>query len=172
VEFTGQRRPHYQPADLHALIRRSLAFMGKGVEKHGIKLLVSLADSLPRCFLDVRAISQVLLNLLKNAVEAMPEGGGLTVGTRLEASSGEDGEAVVIEIRDTGVGIEEGELRRVFRPLYSTKPRGTGLGLSFCRQVVEEHGGEIHLASRLGKGTTVTLRLPVHQEDLATAATP
>lgn len=168
-EFTGQRRPHYEPADLHALIRRSLTFIGKGAEKHGIELVVSLADSLPFCHLDVRAISQVLLNIFKNAIEAMPEGGRLTIRTRLDASPGQGSEAVVIEIQDTGAGIEEGELRKVFRPLYSTKPRGTGLGLSFSRQVVEEHGGEIHLASQLRKGTTVTLMLPVHQEGLVTA---
>ena len=168
-EFTGQRRPHYESADLDALIRRSLAFISKGAEKHGIELVVSLADSLPLCHLDVRAISQVLLNIFKNAMEAMPEGDRLTIRTRLDASQGQGSEAAVIEIQDTGAGIEEGELRKVFRPLYSTKPRGAGLGLSFSRQVVEEHGGEIHLASQWRKGTTVTLVLPVHQEGLATA---
>jgi signal transduction histidine kinase len=169
-EFTGQRHPHYESADLDALIRRSLAFIAKGAEKHGIELVVFLADSLPLCHLDVRAISQVLLNIFKNAMEAMPEGGRLTIRTRLDASQGQGSEAAVIEIQDTGTGIEEGELRKVFRPLYSTKPRGTGLGLSFSRQVVEEHGGEIHLASQWRKGTTVTLVLPVHQEGLAIAA--
>lgn len=159
-EFTGQRRPHYEPADLNALIRRSLAFIGKEAERHGIELAVSLADSLPPCHLDVRAVNQVLLNVFKNAIEAMPNGGRLSVRTRLRTPAAQDGQTALVEVRDTGVGIEEGELRKVFRPLYSTKPRGTGLGLSFCRQVVEEHGGEIRLASRIGHGTTVTLTLP------------
>jgi signal transduction histidine kinase len=163
-EFTGQRRPHYESADLNGLIRRSLAFISKEAEGHGIELAVSLGESLPPCHLDVRAVNQILLNVFKNAIEAMPNGGRLSVRTRLSTPAAQDGQTALVEVRDTGVGIEEGELRRVFRPLYSTKPRGTGLGLSFCRQVVEEHGGEIRLASRIGHGTTVTLTLPTSLE--------
>lgn len=163
-EFTGQPQPHYEPANLHTLIRRSLVFIAKEAEQHGIELLVSFADPVPLCSVDGRAITQVLLNVFKNAIEAMPEGGRISVGTRLSPPVLEGNEALVIEIQDSGRGIAESELRKVFRPLYSTKPRGTGLGLSFCRQVIEEHGGEIHLSSQRGRGTTVTLLLPVRQD--------
>ena len=170
AEFTGRRPAHYEPADLDRLIRRSLAFIAKEAEKHGVELAVSLAEALPTCQLDVRAVTQVLLNLFKNAIEAMPQGGRLSVSTRLTQAAYEAGEAVLLEIQDTGLGIEQGELRKVFRPLYSTKPGGAGLGLSFCRQVVEEHGGEIRMASRKGHGTTVTLIFPLHQEATQPAA--
>jgi signal transduction histidine kinase len=130
---------------------------------------MSLANSLPSCCLDPWRVSQVLLNIFKNAIEAMPAGGRLSLRTGLITPISEREEAVMIEIQDTGVGIDESDLRKVFRPLYSTKPKGMGLGLPFCRQVVEEHGGEIHLTSQRGKGTTVSLMLPVHQEGMGAA---
>lgn len=162
--FISQRPPRYEAADLHGLIRRILAFISKEAERRGIELAVAFTPSLPRCSVDVRTINQVLLNIFKNAIEAMPNGGRLTVRTRLGTVVSGATEAALIEIEDSGPGIEESELRTVFRPLYSTKPGGTGLGLPFCRQIVEEHGGEIHLASRIGQGTTVTVALPLQQE--------
>jgi PAS domain S-box-containing protein len=170
AEFTGMRPPRYEPADLRRLVRRGLAFIAKEAETRGIVLALSLSDPLPACQLDVRAVTQVLLNLFKNAIEAMPRGGRLSVSAKLAQAGPEGGEAVRLKIEDTGVGIEEGELRKVFRPLYSTKPGGAGLGLPFCRQIVEEHGGEIRLASRKGHGATVTLTFPLHQEATQPAA--
>ena len=167
LDFTGQHRAHYEMVNVGDLIRRKLAFIGKEAEQQGVEVTVGLKPSLPPCHLDVRMIGQALLNLLKNALEAMPHGGRLNISAR-PANSTPDGDSVIIAIEDTGAGIEEAEMRRVFRPLYSTKPRGTGLGLAFCRQVIEEHGGEIHLASQKGHGTTVTLTLPVHQEEAGT----
>jgi signal transduction histidine kinase len=165
LDFTVQHRPHYQATDVHDLLRQKLAFIGREAEEQGVEVAVSFAPSLTSCHLDIRTVKQALLNILKNALEAMPLGGKLSVRTRMGHSAPCGGDVVVVEIEDTGAGIEEAELRKVFRPLYSTKPRSTGLGLPFCRQVVEEHGGEIHLASRKGRGTTVTLLLPVQQED-------
>jgi signal transduction histidine kinase len=114
--------------------------------------------------MDVRAIRQVLLNLLRNAMEAMPQGGRIEIGTSYRPPDRHGPATVLIEIADTGVGIPESDLRRVFRPLFSSKPRGAGLGLSYCRQVVEEHGGEIHLMSRgRDRGTVAFVSLPVRQ---------
>jgi two-component system sensor histidine kinase HydH len=165
LDFTGQHRPHYAATDVQDLIRRKLAFVAKEAEKRRVEVSVSFAPSLAPCQLDARSVGQVLLNLLKNSFEAMPNGGRLSIRTRAGYSAPCGGDAAVIEIEDTGEGIEEAELRRVFRPLYSTKPKGTGLGLPFCRQVVEEHGGEIRLTSQKGSGTTVTLLFPLRQED-------
>jgi signal transduction histidine kinase len=123
-----------------------------------------LAPTAAMCEIDVRLIKQVLLNLLKNAAEAMRDGGRIAVQTSRPAADADDGGVVVIEIADTGVGIAECDFRRVFRPLFSTKRGGAGLGLSFCRQAVEEHGGAIQITS-IGKdqGTTVCVSLPVRQ---------
>jgi two-component system, sporulation sensor kinase E len=154
----------YVRADLHDLVRQSVRFVAKEAESRGIQLTVTFAPVAITCEMDVRMIKQVLLNLLKNAIEAMPSGGRLAVRTSYRDQSGDTAAAAVIEIVDTGVGISEADLRLVFRPLFSTKPRGTGLGLSFCRQAVEEHGGEIRLASGgRDRGTIATVSLPVYQ---------
>ena len=163
--FVRHRQPKYEIADLHELIRRSIAFISKDAEHRRIQLTLSLAPAPLVCEMDQRTINQVLLNLLKNAMEAMPIGGTLAVKTQLRLPDRDHQETAIIEISDTGIGIEEAELRKIFRPLYSTKPHGMGLGLSFCRQIIEEHGGEIHLASRKGIGTTVALMLPLRQQD-------
>jgi signal transduction histidine kinase len=165
LDFTGQHRPRYEATDIQDLVRRKLAFVGKEAEKRRVEVSVSFAPSLPPCQLDARSVGQVLLNLLKNGFESMPNGGRLSIRTRPGYSAPCGGDAAIIEIEDTGEGIEEAELRKVFRPLYSTKPKGTGLGLPFCRQVVEEHGGEIHLNSQKGSGTTVSLLFPLRQEE-------
>ena len=162
--FTRQRHPRYEVADFHDLIQRTVTFIAREAEYRHIQILVSFAPFGLSCQMDVRMMKQVLLNLLKNAMEAMPGGGRLEIRTeRSEASDGEPA-LVLIEIKDSGVGISETDLRKVFRPLYSTKPRGTGLGLPFCRQVIEEHGGEIRINSRKGSGTTVTFTIPIHEQ--------
>jgi PAS domain S-box-containing protein len=161
--FPGRAAPRYQLADLHQVIRECLTFITRDSERRRIWLEVSLSPAVVICEIDVRLMKQVLLNLLKNAMEAMNDGGRLAVRTSQVACEGEPG-CVVIEIADSGVGIAESDLRRVFRPLFSTKCRGAGLGLSFCRQTVEEHGGTIVINST-GKdqGTTVCMSLPVRQ---------
>ena len=162
--FTRQRHPRYEVADFHDLIQRTVTFIAREAEYRHIQILVSFAPFGLSCQMDVRMMKQVLLNLLKNAMEAMPGGGRLEIRTeQSEASDGEPALAL-IKLKDSGVGISETDLRKVFRPLYSTKPRGTGLGLPFCRQVIEEHGGEIRINSRKGSGTTVTFTIPIHEQ--------
>jgi signal transduction histidine kinase len=156
--------PHFELADLHAVIRRSVAFVGKEAERRYIEFVVSLAPGDRRCEMDVRVIKQVLLNLFKNAMEAMPAGGRIVVSTSYPAATRTEPDSAVIEIADSGMGIPESDLRKVFRPLFSTKPRGAGLGLSFCRQAIEEHGGEIRVTSGGGRGGTVAIvSLPLRQ---------
>jgi signal transduction histidine kinase len=157
--------PVYETADLHDVIRRCAAFVAKEAEQRRVRVLMSLEPLGPMlCEIDVRLVKRVLLNLFKNAMEAMPDGGSLQVRTSYRLSQPDQVPSIVIEVGDTGTGIQDSDLRKVFRPLFSTKPRGAGLGLSFCRQAVEEHGGEIRLTSG-GKdhGTTVTVSLPVQQ---------
>ena len=162
--FPGRTAPRFELADLHELVRRSIAFVEKDAERRRISIAVSFAMPSVACEMDARLIRQVLLNLLKNAMEAMPAGGRLEIRTSYRAGRPRQPASVGIEITDSGAGIAEADLRRVFRPLFSTKPRGAGLGLSFCRQTVEEHGGEIRLTSRgKGHGATALISLPVRQ---------
>jgi two-component system, NtrC family, sensor kinase len=108
--------------------------------------------------LDESSLRSALMNLTLNAVQAMPTGGELTVRTRV--SSG----LLVAEIRDTGAGMTEEQVRNVFEPFYTTKPAGLGLGLPFAKKVVEEHGGQIAIESRTGQGTTIRVTLPAREE--------
>ena len=166
-EFTGSQRPRFEPTDLRRVLSQMLAFIHKEAEARKIKISHRLEDNLPICQVDHREVSQVFLNLLKNAMEAMPDGGKLRVRIY---PLGED--MIRIDISDTGVGIRDTELRSIFRPFYSTKPSGTGLGLSFCRRVVEEHGGEIKVESRLHKGSTFSVILPIRQGETHDSETP
>jgi two-component system sensor histidine kinase HydH len=107
--------------------------------------------------MDQEQIHQVILNIALNAIEAMPEGGILTVRTfRIESDAGD---AVGISIRDTGQGIRREELKEVFTPFFTTKERGVGLGLAVCQRIVRNHGGRIRVKSIPGRGTIFHIRL-------------
>ncbi len=95
------------------------------------------------------------MNLITNAFAAMPDGGKLTIETK------NNGNFVSVRISDTGTGIEEDRISRIFEPYYTTKASGTGLGLTLVYKIMKEHGGEIHVVSRIGEGTTFTLDFPV-----------
>lgn len=157
--FTISQQPHFEPTDLRRVLSQMLVFIHKEAEAHKVKIHHQIDNDLPTCLVNQREIKQLFLNLLKNALEAMPEGGSLGIRAYLPASK----DAVCIDISDTGYGISENDLRLIFRPFYSTKSGGTGLGLSFCRRVVEEHGGEISVKSKLHKGSTFSVFLPVKQ---------
>ena len=102
-------------------------------------------------------LGQALLNLGKNAIQAMPEGGTLRI------TAGADGKQVVIRVKDSGHGIGPGELPRIFEPFFTTKAKGTGLGLALCKKITEEHGGSIEVHSTVGQGTTVSITIPVRR---------
>jgi signal transduction histidine kinase len=166
--FPVRHSPQYEVADLNAVVQLCVTFMAREAERRRIQLTTSFSAPSLACEMDIRLIKQVMLNLLKNAMEATPEGGRIEVRTCFRARRRNDPSAAVIDVADTGIGIVESDLNKVFRPLYSTKPRGAGLGLSFCRQAVEEHGGNIRLRSRgRGHGVVATVSLPVSQAPLS-----
>ncbi|KFA90654.1 sensor histidine kinase [Archangium violaceum] len=150
----GRVEPLRQPLDLNQLATSVLSlqtFTGRPeVEIHR-----ELAAELPRCSGDWDLLANAVENLVRNAFEAMPRGGTLTLRTRL------DGTGVALSVEDTGEGMNARTRERAFDDFYTTKATGSGLGLAFVRRVVEAHGGEVTLTSHEGRGTTVTLRLPV-----------
>jgi len=161
--FPGRAAPVFETANLIDVVQRSVAFITSEATRRQVRIDTSFGTAIT-CEIDVRLIRQVLLNVLKNAIEALPDGGRIGVCARICGASQTHAAAAVIDITDSGVGIAETDLRKVFRPLFSTKPRGAGLGLSFCRQTVEEHGGYIRVTSPgLDLGTTVTICLPIRQ---------
>jgi signal transduction histidine kinase len=154
LRFARLPRPMREPQDLDELLGGLLDFLAPELTAAGITVERQLSSRLAPIRGDEGQLRGAFLNLLRNAREAMPGGGRITVKTRPVQGG------VEAEICDTGEGIPPDDLTRIFEPFYSTKERGTGLGLAFTQKVVEEHGGTIQCESALGHGTVFTLRLP------------
>jgi two-component system, sporulation sensor kinase E len=162
VDFLFAVKPmdaRLEDADLNAVVRDLIAFVRPEMDQAGVTLESDLADDLPALMLDVRFIKQALLNLLKNAVAAMSGGGRLRLETQRR------GDEVQMRVIDTGSGIPAEIMDKIFEPYFTTKPFGTGLGLTIVFKIVKEHFGDIAVTSREGEGTTFTITLPVPQKD-------
>jgi two-component system nitrogen regulation sensor histidine kinase NtrY len=156
-EFSTYARiptPRREPTDVRALLEEVVRPY-KGAAPPGISLRLDLADDLPAMEVDRSLMGRALVNLIENALQAMPKGGSLSVRAR------RDGDHVAVEVADTGVGMDPVALGKIFEPYFSTKDTGTGLGLAIARKAVEEHGGTIEVASEAGAGTTMRILLPV-----------
>jgi two-component system, NtrC family, sensor kinase len=148
--------------DLNEVLGGLLDFLEPEMAAARVELRRELVSLLPPVQGDESQLRAAFLNLLRNSREAMPTGGRVTIRTRSLAGW------VGVEIEDTGGGIPPGEMPRIFDPFYSTKERGTGLGLAFTQQVVQEHGGTIVCRSQAGKGTVFEVRLPAATEERET----
>lgn len=168
VEFRSmsRRQPfELRRVDPRALLQEFAEAHRAACESRGVRLELACEPELPAIQLDVEKLTQVLLNLVKNAIEAMGDAGGV-LGLRAH----EDGEHVVIEVSDTGPGIPAGV--DVFEPFLTTKPEGTGLGLPVARQIVAGHGGELGYESSPGRGTTFSVRLPIDPPSVSSVGLP
>ncbi len=162
--FGGPSRLERQTTDFHQLLDATCHLYVGEVRERSIHLQKTYDPHLPAVFADQNKLKQVILNLLKNALEATPPGGTITVETRLHRK-GETGEQVEMFISNTGSGIPAEDQGRIFDLFFTTKPRGTGLGLPICRRIVEDHGGSITAESQPSQGTTFTVRLPLKHVD-------
>ena len=155
LRFARLPRPRLEPEDLTQIIAALAAFLGPELRRSGVELTLDLPP-LPTIAADENQLRQALLNLMRNATEAMAaEGGRLTVAATLEPR------ALEITVADTGPGIAKENLDKIFDPFFSTKERGTGLGLALTQQIIAEHGGRITVETELGRGTTFRVRLPI-----------
>jgi two-component system, NtrC family, sensor kinase len=171
---TKQPQPQVEPLDLNALLRDLIHLTSPGMSRSSIDVCTELQDDLPLVLADSNQLQQVFLNLIANAVDAMPAGGELRVKTAIEAADDTRWElpnpdrrwCVAISIRDTGQGIAEEYLSRIFDPFFTTKAagQGTGIGLAVSAQITHAHGGSIAVQSQPGEGSTFTIRLPLHEE--------
>jgi signal transduction histidine kinase len=143
---------------LNGLVRGVSDLLADELEAQGIQLSLKLNPDVEagRCLLDAGQIKQVLINLFKNAAEAMPDGGKLSLHTYREK------EYHVVEVEDTGKGIRPEDLQDIFNPFFSTKQKGTGLGLAVSLKIVEDHYGDLRVSSEVGRGTIFKMRLPCH----------
>jgi signal transduction histidine kinase len=161
LAFARFPRPHFEEDSVNDLVVELAEFIRPVAVRQGLTLRVDTDPAVPLMDVDRPLLRQAVLNLVKNGLEALSQGGQLTLATRREA------DAVEISVADTGGGIPEDVGRRLFEPFFTTKPQGTGLGLSIARQIVEEHGGEIRWTSTPGAGARFTIRLPLRRPAVA-----
>jgi PAS domain S-box-containing protein len=176
LELAAPPRTTLVAIDVTALVRHSLELISGRAQKNHVAIVFDCDADIPQVQADPQQLEQVLLNLYFNAIEAMPNGGSLSVrlGTSVPtredtAHNGEDSstvEAVTISVCDTGQGIASADLQRIFHSFFTTKNgRGMGLGLSICESILRAHGGQITVDSTPGYGTTFVMHLPVGNED-------
>ena len=161
LAFSRRSKPRREPADLNQIVRTTLAVVAHKMKLNNVEVETRLAESLPPVPCDPSQMQQVVLNLALNAAEAAQPNGGGRVVVSTEAGDG----LVVVKISDDGEGIPPENLAKIFDPFFTTKPegKGVGLGLAVSFGIVQAHGGEIEVQSKVGEGTTFTITLPLQQ---------
>jgi PAS domain S-box-containing protein len=149
--------PQLKLASLNEAVEKTVELLGPELENRGLDVKTRLHSRLPLAPIDMTQIQQVLVNLAKNAMHAMTRGGTLTLQT------GEGADGVWVSVHDTGGGIPQEQINRIFEPFYTTKKKGSGLGLMIVQRIVRAHGGRIDLESHVGRGTTFRIWLPLHE---------
>jgi len=155
LRFAKPSVPEIKPVDLVALVERVLGLVGFEAANDGVRIETHLDPDLPSIPGDEGQLSQVVLNVMMNALQAMPDGGAITVTTR------RDGDWAEVTVTDTGPGIAEAILPHVFDPYFTTRPSGVGLGLAIAHRIVQGHHGSLDVESHVGSGTTMIIRLPL-----------
>ena len=148
-------KPRFEQRDINGVIRDVFRLLKHELAEHAVKVDLQLGEHVTSTLLDVAHLKQAIINLVKNAMQAMPKGGKLLVWTGMQDGS------VRIQIQDSGMGIAPEHISRIFDPYFTTRQSGSGLGLMMTHRIVKEHGGEIEVKSESGKGTTFILTLPV-----------
>ena len=160
TQFLGAIRPaplQLKLASLNDVVEKTLDLLRPEIENRGVTVKTKLARHLTATPIDATQIQQVLVNLVKNASQAMTTGGTLTLHT------GENSDSVWFSVADTGGGIPQEQINRIFEPFYTTKKKGSGLGLMIVQRIVRAHNGRIELDSQVERGTTFRIWLPLHE---------
>ena len=161
VDFSNPNRYHTQKRDIRAILLRAVELIGQSATRSQVTITTDIPEVLRPIFCDENQITEALLNILINAVQAMEGGGVLTVSASIETSPEGAGDQVCITISDTGPGMSRHQCDRVFERYYTTKPTGTGLGLAIVQRIVNSCDGVISVASIEGQGTQFILHFPV-----------
>ena len=162
VDFLFAVRPMnttLEDRELNPVLRDLLDFVRYELDEAGVAIVEDLADDLPELRLDEKYVKQAVLNIVKNAISAMPNGGQLTVSTRRH------GDEVVLRISDTGEGMSEDVLNKIFEPYFTTRDFGSGIGLTLVYKIVKEHMGDISVVSQEGKGSSFAILFPIPQRE-------
>lgn len=160
LDFSRQRKPDLKETDINMVIEKAIKLMRNTIEISNIDVKLNFDDGLLHVFIDKHQIQQVLVNIIGNAVQAMPDGGNLFISTR----TGKDKDFIEISVIDTGKGIPPEFLPHIFDPFFTTKGEGgTGLGLSVSYGIIKNHKGDIRVESEVGVGTAFIIELPVYK---------
>lgn len=154
LTFSKPSKGEVREVNINVVVDSSAKLLEHQYSLSNIKIIKNYYAQLPLVSVDEKQMQEVFINIIRNAAEAMPQGGIITIVT------GKDGERLRIDFTDTGTGMSDESMKNLFVPFYSTKEKGTGLGLAVCYGIIKSHGGELRYASEVGKGTTATILLP------------
>lgn len=158
LEFARQTPPERVSVDVNQVIESTMLLMETHALVNRVRIVTGVTRELPPLMVDVNKIKQVFTNIIMNAMDAMPDGGNLTIRSRLS----EDARYVEVEFQDTGKGIPEEHLKKIFDPFFTTKgTKGTGLGLAISYGIIQQHGGSIQVKSMVGQGTAMIISIPI-----------
>jgi len=158
LHFSSVPTPKLAYGTIDKVVSDSLFLIRKQCQRQKVQLIEKIEENLPEIMLDSDRLKQVLINLLNNALDAMPDGGELRVEVE------KLGERIAIRVVDTGIGISTDKLPLIFEPFFTSKGQGTGLGLAISYNIISDHGGEIEVESKIGEGTAVLILLPVTKD--------
>jgi signal transduction histidine kinase len=158
--FSRQMPQQITKVNLNNIVDNILYFIDVRFQSRGVRITKNLSPTLPTILADEVQMSQVLVNLITNAVFAMPNGGDITVSTKVK------GDAVLLIVKDTGTGMTPEIKKKIFEPFFTTKPvgQGTGLGLSVVQGIIDSHQGKISVTTAVNKGTRFEIVLPIKQD--------
>jgi len=161
LDFSRQTEPHFKLVDINQVLEQVLAMVGHQAQIQKVEIVKEFSSSLPKVMADFDQLQQVFTNLTLNAIQAMSGGGKLTLRTSVANSQ------VEVDVQDTGCGISKENLSKLFTPFFTTKEKGKGigLGLAVVRRIIERHKGRIKVQSEVGKGTTFSIYLGVHDDE-------
>ena len=177
IDFSRLTNLNLQPLDINSILEDSLILVKQNLQSKQIEVVKELKQEIPKVLIDKNRMEQVFINILLNAIQAIPASGTIFIRSYdmvlEEVKNGAHGigenrfkakeKVVIVEIEDTGVGISEENIKKIFDPFFTTKKigEGLGLGLSICRNIIDIHGGVIEIKSQVGKGTTVIVTLGI-----------
>jgi two-component system NtrC family sensor kinase len=157
LEFSREREPEQALGSMNRIIDKALSILENQFRLHHIRVEKRLSEAMPDVYMDANQMQQVIINLLVNAMESIQEQGKISIQSRLDPGKRWE----IVEIEDTGPGIPTEHIGKIFEPFFSTKSKGTGLGLAVSYGIVRSHNGEIEVSSEAGKGTSFTIKIPL-----------
>ena len=163
LDFCRPAPPILKSESINRAVEDAVSLLDSQFRKHNVQVVLALAPDAPNVVFDNQQIHQVFVNILLNAMQAMPQGGTVRVESRVEQDPKKPRRQLIVSFGDSGMGIPKEEFPKIFDPFFTTKPEGTGLGLSIAHKILEQHGAVIEVRSRIGQGTTFILRFPIDE---------